>query len=166
VSEEFYQHTFSNGLVLVAEKMRGVHSAAFTFLVPAGAAWDPRDRSGLSALLVDLVFRGAGPRDNRQITTDLDNLGLQRGEGVETLHTSCVAATLSTSLIPALQIYADVIRQPHLPADQLEPVRSLALQELEALEDEPRQKVVFELRSRHYPYPLGRPSVGPRSGIE
>jgi predicted Zn-dependent peptidase len=160
VSEQFNHRTFSNGLTLVAEKMRGVRSAAFTLLVPAGAAYDPSERGGLSPLLVDLIFRGAGPRDSRQVTTDLDNLGLQREGGVQTVHTSLFAATLGTSLIPALEVYADVLRRPHLPADELEAVRALALQELQAVEDEPRQKIFVELRKRHFPYPFGRPTVG------
>ncbi len=34
------QHEFSNGLVLLAESMPGVQSAAFTLLLPAGAAYE------------------------------------------------------------------------------------------------------------------------------
>jgi predicted Zn-dependent peptidase len=166
VSDEFYHHTFRNGLTLVAEKLRGVRSAAFTLLVPAGAAYDPPERGGLSAMLVDLVFRGAGPRNSRQVTTDLDNLGTQRGEGVESVHTSHFAATLATNLIPVLEIYADVIRRPHMPASEVDAVRALALQELQALEDEPRQKIFVELRRRHYPFPFGRPTVGVREVLE
>jgi predicted Zn-dependent peptidase len=166
VSDEFFHHRFANGMTLVAERMRGVRSAAFTLLVPSGAAMDPPDRGGLAALLVDLVFRGAGSRDNRQVTTDLDNLGLQRGEGVETSHTSFFAATLGSNLLPALEIYADVVRRPHLPSDEVDPVRALALQELQALEDEPRQKIFVELRRRHYPYPFGRPTLGLREVLE
>ena len=166
MSEEFYHHTFESGLTVVAEKMRGVRSAAFTFLVPAGAAYDPPDRGGLAALLVDLIFRGAGTRDSRQLMTDLDNLGLQRGEGTETVHTSLFAATVATNLIPALEIYADIVCRPRLPADEVDAVRALALQELQALEDEPRQKIFVELRSRHFPHPWGRPTVGLRPVLE
>jgi predicted Zn-dependent peptidase len=166
VADEFYHHRFANGMTLVAERMLGVRSAAFTMLVPCGAAFDPPGRGGVAALLVDLVFRGAGKRDNRQVTTELDNLGLQRGEGVETVHTSFFAATLARNLLPALQIYADVIRRPHLPAAEVDAVRALALQELQALEDEPRQKIFVELRSRHYPYPFGRPTLGLREVLE
>jgi len=166
VSDEFYNHTFSNGLTLVGERMSGVRSAAFTILLPAGAAYDPAHRCGLSVLLADLCFRGAGSRDSRQLTTDLDNLGLQRGDGVEAVHSSHFAATLATHLIPALEIYADVIRRPHLPAHEVDAVRPLALQELQALEDEPRQKIFVELRRRHYPAPFGRPTVGERAVLE
>jgi predicted Zn-dependent peptidase len=163
---EFFHHTFGNGLTLVAEKMGGVRSAAFTLLIPAGAAQDPPGRGGVATMLVDLIFRGAGDRDSRQIMTDLDNLGLQRGEGVETVHTSLFAAVLADNLLPALELYADIIQRPHLPADEVDAVRALALQELQSIDDEPRQKIFIELRKRHYPYPFSRPTVGLSEVIE
>jgi predicted Zn-dependent peptidase len=76
------------------------------------------------------------------------------------------AATLARNLPEALEIYAHILRRPHLPADELDPVKALALQELHSLEDEPRQKVLIELRKRHYPAPLGQDRRGTREGIE
>jgi len=53
-----------------------------------------------------------------------------------------------------------------LPAEEMEPVQALALQDLQGLEDEPRQKLLIELRRRHYPEPLGRDHRGTPEGIE
>jgi predicted Zn-dependent peptidase len=61
---------------------------------------------------------------------------------------------------------ADILRRPHLPADELDAVKALALQDLQGLEDEPRQKVFIELRRRHFPMPLGRDRRGTPEGIE
>ena len=44
-------------------------------------------------------------------------------------------------------------------------MRSLALQDLLSLEDEPRQKLLIELRRRHYPPPLGQDRRGTPEGI-
>ncbi len=49
VMQQIRTHQFANGLVLLAESMENLESAAFTFLVPAGSAFDPTDRVGLSA---------------------------------------------------------------------------------------------------------------------
>jgi predicted Zn-dependent peptidase len=59
-----------------------------------------------------------------------------------------------------------VLRRPHFPADQLEPGRLAALQELAGVEDEPGQKVMLELRRKHFPEPWGRPSQGRREALE
>ncbi len=166
MSESIHSHTFPNGLVLVAEPMPWLQSAAFTFFVPAGCVRDPADRSGLSSFTCEMVQRGAGRRDSRQFVLDLDNLGVERSESVSDAHTGYGGATLAENLLPALPIFADLLRRPHLPADQLEAGRLLMFQELRAVEDEPGQKTIIELRRRHYPDPWGRPAHGEQLALE
>jgi predicted Zn-dependent peptidase len=166
VSQDIQTHQFANGLVLVAEPMQSLESAAFTVLVPAGAVYDPPDRGGLGTLVCEMSLRGAGSRDSRRFIEDLENLGVQRGESVSTMHTSFSGATLAKNLPAALTIYADLLRSAQLPADQLDAGRLVAIQELRAIEDEPGHKVMLELRRRHYPDPLGRPSEGELQSLE
>ncbi len=166
VSQQILSHTYPNGLVLVAEPMHWLQSAAFTFLTPAGSAYDPADRSGLSSFTCEMALRGAGPRDSRQFILDLDNLGVERSESVSHVHTSYSGATLGENLPAALAIFADLLRRPRLPEEQIEAGRLAVLQELRAVEDEPAQKVMVELRRRHYPDPWGRPAHGEQAALE
>lgn len=166
MSESILSHTFGNGLVLVGQPMMSLQSAAFTVLVPAGCVYDPLNRGGLSSFTSEMALRGAGPRDSRQFVIDMDNLGVERHESVSDAHTGYSGATLAENLPAALAIYADVLRHPHLPEDQLEAGRLGLLQELRAVEDEPAQKVMIELRRRHYPSPWGRPSEGDQASLE
>src|SRR5215467_12758098 len=166
VAQEVYQHAFDNGLTLLAERMEHVRSAALNFLVPAGCAYDPQPHRGIASVLSDLITRGAGDRDSRELSLALDNLGVDRDESVGTLHMRFWGATLARNLPAALDIYADILRRPHLPADQIDAVKALAFQELQSIEDEPKQKVLIELRRRHYPTPLGQDRRGNREGIE
>jgi predicted Zn-dependent peptidase len=165
VPQEVFQHTFANGLTLLAEPMEHVRSAALNFLVPAGCVYDPPDRLGVGSVLADLITRGAGERDSRELTLAMDNLGLDSSESVLTVHMRFWGATLARNLPAALEIYADILRRPHLPDDELEAVRSLALQDIRGLEDEPRAKVMVELRKRHYPAPLGNDHRGTVEGL-
>jgi predicted Zn-dependent peptidase len=159
-------HVFTNGLVLLAEPMDYVRTAAFNFLFPAGYAYDPAAAPGTANLLSGMITRGAGERDNRALTLALDALGLDRDESVGVLHTRFWAATLSRNVLPALELYADVVLRPHLPAEELSAVQSLALQDLEALDDDPKSKTLLELRKRHLPAPLGNDRRGTVEGIE
>jgi predicted Zn-dependent peptidase len=159
-------HRYSNGLVLVAETIPSVRSAAFSFLIPAGAAYEPEGGGGTASMLAEWITRGAGDLDSRGLISALDNLGVSHGESAMTAHTSLSAATLGLNLIPALAIYADIVRRPLLDDDEVEPIRALALQGLQSLEDDPGSKVVYELRRRHYPDPWGRPAVGTPEGVE
>ena len=166
VNEPILSHAFENGLVLLGEPMEGVESAAFTIRVPSGTAYEPSELAGLSTLTCELSLRGSGERDSRQFVTDLDNLGVERDASVSDAHTSFSGATLARNLYPALSIYYDVLRRPRLPADQLEATRAMALQELSAVEDDPAQKVMLELRHHHFPEPWGRASQGRLESLE
>lgn len=166
MAQEVYQHTFANGLTLLAERMDHVRSAALNFLVPAGYVHDPADSPGTATVVAEMITRGAGERDSRELSLALDNLGLDRDESVGAVHLRFWGATLARNLPAALTVYADILRRPHFPDDELDPVRALALQDLQGLEDEPRQKVMVELRRRHYPHPLGNDRRGTPEGLE
>ena len=60
----------------------------------------------------------------------------------------------------------DILLRPQLPDDGFEPARDLAVQQLDAIEDEPSHKLGLLLRGNHYDYPYGRPSVGVRKDLE
>ena len=158
-------HQLANGMVLVGEPTDAVESAAFTLLVPSGYSTDPAERLGLSSLLCDMVLRGAGSRDSRALINDLEILGVERGESVGASQTSFSAATIATNLFDALDIYADIVRRPTLPAKQLDAGKLVCLQELRGAEDEPSQKLMIALRRRSYPSPWGRSSMGSETGI-
>jgi predicted Zn-dependent peptidase len=164
--QEISHHTFPNGFTLLAERMDHVRSAAFYFLVPAGCIYDPPEYRGIATVLSDLMMRGAGPRNSRQLSTALDNLGVDHSESVGGLHLSFWGATLARNLSAALDLYGDVLRRPRLPEEEIEAVQSLALQDLLGLEDEPAQRLMIELRRRHYPPPMGQDSHGTEEGIE
>jgi predicted Zn-dependent peptidase len=166
VPQEVFHQVFDNGLTLLAERMDHVRSAAFNFLVPAGCVYDPPDQIGTASVLSEMIVRGAGDRDSRALTLALDNLGLDRDESVGQMHLRFWGSTLARNVLPGLEIYADILRRPRLPAEELEAVQSLALQDLQSLEDEPRQKVMVELRRRHWPMPLGRDRRGTPESIE
>jgi predicted Zn-dependent peptidase len=166
VSESIYKHTFPNGLVLLAEPMSWLESVAFTFSVPAGSVDDPASRCGLASFTCEMVMRGAGERDNHHLMQDLDSLGVERGESVSDAHTRFSGATVADNLPGAVALYADILRRPHLPDDQMEAARQVLIQEIRAVDDEPSQKVMIELRRRHFPDPWGRPSQGEMEAVE
>jgi predicted Zn-dependent peptidase len=167
VRQQAYQtHTLANGMVLVAEPMVGLESAAFSFLIPAGTIYEQQSQLGTSSLMTDMLLRGCGSRDSRKFLADLEILGVQRGESVTAPHVSFGGATVAENLAPALDIYADLLRRPHLNPEHLPAAQQVILQELRAIEDDPGHKTMLELRRRHYPDPWGRNSEGSIPTIE
>jgi predicted Zn-dependent peptidase len=162
---EIYTQHLPNGLTLVAEPIAGIRSAAFQFLIPAGAATEPEGQEGASTVLEGLSYRGAGGKDTRALSDALDSLGLQRSGGAELEHTSFGGALLADDLLRALELYADVLRRPALPADEFEQERELAGQRLARLDDSPTEKLFVELRRTYFPGPHGRTALGAREGL-
>jgi len=159
-------HQLSNGMVLVGEPTEGVQSTALTLMTPCGYSADPAERLGVSSLLCDMVLRGAGSRDSRALINDLENLGVERGESVGSSQTSFAAATVASSFSEALKIYADIVRRPLIPKEQIPAGQQVCWQEISGMEDDPSQRLMVELRRRSYPEPWGRPSCGTAQGIE
>src|SRR5262249_52269817 len=132
----------------------------------AGCVYDPPHELGMASVLAGLITRGAGSRNSRELTLALDSLGVDRDESVGSIHMRFWGATLARNIPAAFETYAHILRRPHLPAEELEAVKSLAFQDLQSLEDEPRQKVLVELRRQHYPPPLSQDRRGTLEGIQ
>ncbi|MEJ5258772.1 MAG: pitrilysin family protein [Anaerohalosphaeraceae bacterium] len=158
--EPVEQIILPGGLTVLVQPVGGVESASFAFLLPGGSAALPDGCCGAAAVLNDWLFRGAGPYNSRQLVEELDRIGLHRQSSVSPEYLFYGGSLQSENLFRALELYADILLHPHLKEDLFEPSRQLALQELEALDDDPRQKVSVCLYERFYPDPLGRPCVG------
>lgn len=166
LADRYFQHAFPNGLVLLAEQMPAVQSAAMTLLVPAGTSNDPDSAGGASNVLSDLVLRGAGKLDSRALTDHLDRLGLQRSNSTGIYHSRFGCAALSARVMEGLPTYADIVRRPHLPEAGFEAARDLSLQAIAGIDDEPRQKLLIKLREQHFPWPFGRSSLGDEAQLQ
>jgi predicted Zn-dependent peptidase len=160
-----YQHLLANGLTLLAEPMDYVRSATAYFMLPAGAAFDPADQSGMAGIMADMMTRGAGTRDNRNLMIAFDSLGVDRSESVDSVNLWFSGSTLGRNLPAAIDLFADVIRRPTFPTEELEPIQALAIQDIQSLDDSPQEKVMLELRKRYYPVPLNADKLGTIDGI-
>jgi predicted Zn-dependent peptidase len=147
-------------MVLLGEPMEAVESVAFGFMLPAGAALLPEGCCGAANVIADWVFRGAGHRDNRQLNDALDGLGLHRASSVGSSHITIGAVLEASNLSQALDLYADIILKPALDDEQFGLARQLAIDGVQALDDEPQHKVMLKLRELFYPPPLGRSTAG------
>ena len=166
LTSKLHTHVFENGLTLLAEPMDWLESAAFALLTPAGCQCDPDDRLGLGAFVCEMVQRGCGDRDSRRFVADLELLGADTSASVSNVHTNFGGAVPAENLHATLAIYADVIRRPHFPAEQLEDARRLCLQDIRSLEDDFARQSMQALRRRHYGDPYGRSSQGEWEAVE
>ncbi|MEM7315697.1 MAG: pitrilysin family protein, partial [Planctomycetota bacterium] len=166
LAQKIEVHEFPNGLVLLGEVMDWVESASFSIALPAGCARDPEGKLGLGNFASEMCQRGCGPYDSRGFVEALDRLGADRSSSVTHLHSSYSASMLASDLPQTLAVYAELVRRPHVPAEQLEEGRMVCLHEQQALEDDLAQRTIQTLKRLTYPAPWGRTGSGNRADVE
>ena len=160
--------TLGNGARLVVERLEAPRSAAIAWMVPAGSAGDPpgAQGEGASTVLAEMMLRGAGAQDARAHSEALDSLGIDRRTSAS-VHHIVLSATLLGSLIEeALPLLAPMVTAPRLEPKHLEPAKRLAIQAIDALDDEPQHLAMIRLVERFFPAPFNRSGLGDRAGIE
>ena len=166
MTTEIHTNTLDNGLTVIVQPMPWLRTAAFSLCLPAGVQMEDDHVAGLSGLVCEMIQRGAGPHSSRDLVAIQDNLGIDRSSGVSTAMVSFGASMPAESLADAIDLYGEIVRTPHLPADQLEDARMMSIQELRAIEDEPTHRVMSRLREMQYGERLGRSIYGNQSGLQ
>ena len=157
--------TLECGMTLCVEPMPSVRTVAVNWLIPAGHATDAPTALGHSAMLAELIQRGAGQLDSKQLSDALDRVGEQRAVTSAASHIVFTGLSLGDRLADSLELVASMIRDPRMPEEALGAVQSLALQNLESLTDDPQHLVGIRLRSLHMPEPFNRTGYGEVASI-
>lgn len=158
------RHTCSNGLQIITQNIPHIKTVAFNWGVRAGVASNVRD--GESVLLAELIQRGVDGLDAKQHTNALDSYGVKRhiACGVEYLRIS--ALLLGNRLSAAIPLLGAYLLSPCLSEDQLAPCKSLCMQSIQSIGDNPSQIAEIELNTHHLPAPYNRSAYGTPSTIE
>ncbi|MFG0266841.1 MAG: M16 family metallopeptidase [Rhodopirellula sp. JB055] len=172
--------TLDNGLTVVVQPMPWLRTAAYTLWLPAGITTELvglseaqladteflARRDGLASLTCEMVQRGAGAYNSRQLVAAEDNLGIDSGNSAATSVAGYSARMPAESLLPAIELLADVVRRPHLPGNQFDDAKMILRQELAAFQDEPTQRLMRRLRERQYGPSLGRGGYASEASLE
>jgi predicted Zn-dependent peptidase len=161
-----HHHVLDSGLMVLVEPMPATRSVALSWLLPVGAAAVAADADGIPTLLSEMILRGAGRLDARAHSDALDRLGVQRSTNVSTHHLHLGATMLGSRLEEAMPLLCDMVVAPQLPESALDAARSLALQALDGIEDDPQERVMLRLKECHQPAPFNRHGLGERGVLE
>ena len=161
-------HELECGALLLMEPNPSVRSVAVSWWLGAGTAHDPvgARSDGLAIMAAELLERGAGGLDSRAFNEKLDSLGVLREVSVHATVTRLGASLRGEYLLPTIDLLADLLLRPELPSDAMEPIRSLCLQSLDGLADDPASRAGVALHRRAIPAPLNRSNYGSRAVIE
>lgn len=129
--------TLGNGLRVVVARRAGAPLVTAQLRVRSGGEVDPVGKAGLADLTATLLTRGAAGMTAPQIAAAAEALGGSLESGAD-WDESEVGITVTTPKLPAaLDLLADVVRQPTFAAEELERARSQAQDNLRLLLSRP-----------------------------
>ncbi len=153
-------YTLDNGIRAVVEPMPGAQSLVVSFRFTFGAKDDPNDRLGITRIAEDVLFKGTPRHDARAIFDTFDGLGIRRSSSTSVEHTSFLAQVLPDKFKSALELYAELFRSASFPSDQVEIAKTITLEELKRMEDNPIQQAMYMTYKAGLGSPMGRIPLG------
>jgi predicted Zn-dependent peptidase len=154
-----------NGLTLILDRMAEVNSVAYSLLIPGGIAHDTPDLIGESLVISDLLHKGAGSYDSHSLSNEFDYHAISHGEGASFTYFSLNGSCIAEKLPKGLELLSLLALKAHLPSEYLNPIKSVLLQDIESLGDNPARLCMVELSRRYYPIPYSYPSMGTAEGL-
>jgi zinc protease len=154
--------TLSNGLKIVLAERHATPLVEFSLMVDAGFVTDHLGVPGTARLAIQLLDQGTAHRTAFEISERLAALGASLG-GDSRLDSSSVSlSTLTSTMDPALEIYADVIQHPAFPESDFKRERDKLLA---AIQQEKVQPQYMALRvCPRLLYGLNHPYSHPLTG--
>jgi predicted Zn-dependent peptidase len=159
-------HRLPNGFTVAVEPMAGVETLAVGLYAAIGSRSEPVGAPGLAHMVEHMVFKGAGTRDAKRIAEDIEDVGGSLNAWTARDHTVFHARLLAADLALGVDMIADLVRDPHLDADELEREKGVVLAELGEANDTPDDVIFDHLQGIAFPgQPLGAPVLGTEASI-
>ncbi|MCC6002112.1 MAG: insulinase family protein [Pararhodobacter sp.] len=158
--------TLPNGFRIVTEHMPSLASAAVGVWVTAGARHERASENGIAHFLEHMAFKGTARRTALQIAEQIEDVGGYINAWTSREMTAYYARVLQADVPLAMDIIADIIRNPAFAAREIEVERQVILQEIGQAMDTPDDVIFDWLQEVSYPdQPLGRPILGAAAQI-
>ena len=132
--------TLKNGLhVVLLQSSNKLPIFSMEMVVMSGGLSDPADMRGLASITALQLREGTAKHKSREMAEALDTIGasLTANSGVTSPTSNISASGLTDNLDQILDLFAEVIRTPTFPADELERYKSRTLASLPLLRGQP-----------------------------
>ncbi len=153
--------TLPNGFRIVTEHMPGLESAAIGIWVTAGGRHERPEQNGIAHFLEHMAFKGTETRTALQIAEAIEDVGGYINAYTSREVTAYYARVLRNDVSLALDVVADILRNPIFDPKEIEVERHVILQEIGQAADTPDDIIFDWLQEKAYPnQPIGRTILG------
>ena len=160
--------TLSNGLDVLFVEKRGLPLVSAALVARAGADGDPVRAPGTAQVTAAMMVEGTASMSSVEIADEMEFMGSSLASTASREHAVVGAQTLTEHWTRALEIAADVVRNPTFPDRELDRVRNERLADLRRIGDD--ANAVAERAARGLIYgpdtPAGHPLSGTIASVE
>jgi predicted Zn-dependent peptidase len=156
-----------NGLRILTERMTQVRSISIGVWLTRGSRHETADKSGIAHFVEHMLFKGTAARSAEDIAQAIDSIGGQLDAFTAKEYASYYIKVLDEHLPLAMDILADIVRNPAFSVEDIEREKKVVVEEIKMVEDTP-DDLVHELFTQGFweNHPLGRPILGTRETVE
>ncbi|MEL6477287.1 MAG: pitrilysin family protein [Pseudomonadota bacterium] len=159
--------TLPNGFRIVSEAMPGLASATLGIWIEAGARNEDAAQNGIAHFLEHMAFKGTSTRSALDIAEAIEDVGGYLNAYTSRERTAYYARVLGGDVPLALEVLADILRDPVFAEGEIETERGVILQEIGQCLDTPDDIIWDWLQETAYPdQPMGRAILGPPERVK
>ena len=132
--------SLENGLKVVLLESHKVPTVTTQMVILSGGLADAPDYRGLASFTASLLREGTTKRTSKEIAEQADALGatLVAGSGLSSLTSNVTTSGLVENVDQMLNIFADVIRNPIFPREEVEKFKTRTLAQLQFQRSSPQ----------------------------
>lgn len=158
--------TLDNGIRVLSEKVPGCHSASLGVWVNNGSRHEPAELGGISHFIEHMLFKGTDRRTAKAVAREVDSVGGLLN-GFTNREYSCYFVRILAEKLPmAVDLLGDLVCNARFDSDDIEKERSVILQEIAMIEDNPEESVHDRFcQTFWHGHPLGLPVTGTYSTV-
>ncbi|MEW6661188.1 MAG: M16 family metallopeptidase [Bacillota bacterium] len=157
----YIKETLPNGVRLVTEEIKSIHSASIGIWVKTGSRYEKDHNHGISHFVEHMLFKGTAKRSARKIAEELEAIGGTLNAFTAKEYTCYYAKVLAENLDTAMDVLADMYFNSLFEPKEIEKEKNVIMEEIKMYEDSPDELVHDLFANAVWPnHPLGRPIIG------
>lgn len=156
----------ANGFRVISHHMPHLETTSLGVWVGVGARSEDLRCNGISHLLEHMAFKGTARRSAREIAEEIESVGGELNAATSPETTAYYARVLKGDVPLAVDLIADIVRDPRFDDTELAREKEVILQEIAAAEDSPDDVAHDLAQDAAFPdQALGRPILGTRDSV-
>jgi zinc protease len=160
------KEVLENGIRVIVREDRAVPVVAVEAGFLSGLRGEPREKGGVSAIMAEMLTKGTKERTAREIAEAVENMAADlsgfSGRNVFGMR----ARFLSRDFAAGFRLFAESLRSPTFPAEELEKKRREVLGRLKLQKDDMTQSVILLFLAAHYgDHPYSRDPLGTEESV-